>query len=392
MLFAFRPRRLDAWRFDDGAADVRAFAAEAAASAGGALAAENRPSPGVPGAGSRDDSDPRRRSVSPQTPCRVVTLRFRAANGPGSELRAMALGHVEVLGAPADAATESSSPRRTRTDAGAGYASGFGYETPLRGSGGSLPSARSPAGSLSRARTAAASLFRGLVDDADAETETRFASSSSSRDDSDPSTDDPATVRVYEGAETDEATYVDAARSALGSSSRASLSRLLELERLRLEIGASATRRDAILAAAGIDPADLDPTPALRSRDVNAHLKALARERAAAAAAAAAAPRASTLGGLASLAPWEQLMGQGASVARAVGGVVSMGGGGGGGGGGGVGIGANAANAISTATSTAAAAAAGGSSSHLAGMVDAAGDGRVAAGGGFDRNFELLAG
>ena len=407
MLFALRPRRSDAWRFDDGAADVRAFAAEAAASAGGALAAEDRPGPGVPGvpgapgvpgvpgAGSRDDSDPRRRSVSPQPPCRVVTLRFRAANGPGSESRAMALGHVEVLGAPADAATESSSPRRTRTDAGygsgygsgSGSGSGFGYETPLRGSGGSLPSARSPAGSLSRARTAAASLFRGLVDDADAETrrddrddaETRFASSSS-RDDSDPSTDEPATVRVSEGAETDEATYVDAARSALGSSSRASLSRLLELERLRLEIGASATRRDAILAAAGIDPADLDPTPALRSRDVNAHLKALARERAAAAAAAAAAPRASTLGGLASLSPWEQLMGQGASVARAVGGVVSMGGGGGGGS---VGIGANAANATSTSTSATASAAAGGSSSHLAGMVDAACDGRVDAGGGF---------
>ena len=124
---------------------------------------------------------------------------------------------------------------------------------------------------------------------------------------------------------------MDAARSALGSASRASLSRLLELEKLRLEMKTPATRRDAIASAAGIDPTDLDPNPLLRSRDVNAHLEALARERAVAAAAAAAAPpRATTLGGLASLSPWEQLTGQGASVARAVGGVVSMGTGGGG--------------------------------------------------------------
>ena len=67
--------------------DVRAFAAEAAARAGGALAE------------SRDSNSRRRIGSSRGDTCRVVTLRFRAANGPGSESRAMALGHVEILGA-----------------------------------------------------------------------------------------------------------------------------------------------------------------------------------------------------------------------------------------------------------------------------------------------------
>ena len=324
MLFALRPRRSDAWRFDDGASDVRAFAAEAAARAGGALADLW----GFTQATS--DSNPRRRIGSSRgDTCRVVTLRFRAANGPGSESRAMALGHVEILGAPADAAFESSRTRGQGSGSGSGFSGFSGFDTPLRGSGGSLPSSRSPAGTVSRARTAAAATLRGLADDA-------FEAIGAIVFDSD-SCEDAATDRTSEEAETDEATYVDAARSALGSASRASLSRLLELEKLRLEMKTSATRRDAILSAAGIDPTDLDPNPLLRSRDVNAHLEALARERAVAAAAAAAPPRATTLGGLASLSPWEQLMGQGASVARAVGGVVSMGTGGGVGGVGGEG-------------------------------------------------------
>jgi hypothetical protein len=50
---------------------------------------------------------------------------------------------------------------------------------------------------------------------------------------------------------------------------------------------------------------------------------ALASERAAAAAAAAASPAPRALSAIASLSPWEQLMGQGANVARAVGGVVA---------------------------------------------------------------------
>ena len=101
---------------------------------------------------------------------------------------------------------------------------------------------------------------------------------------------------------------------------RPSLESLLELERDRLRLGLPARSRDGVLAARGLSPRDFDPLPALLRRDVDAHRRALADERAAAAERAAQTP--SRLSSIASMSPWEQLMGTGASVVRTAAGVV----------------------------------------------------------------------
>jgi hypothetical protein len=104
------------------------------------------------------------------------------------------------------------------------------------------------------------------------------------------------------------------------ASAAPSLESLLELERDRLRLGLPARSRDGVLAARGLDPDTLDPLPALHRRDVDAHERALADERAAIAERAAQTP--SRLSSITSMSPWEQLMGTGASVVRSAAGVV----------------------------------------------------------------------
>ena len=118
--------------------------------------------------------------------------------------------------------------------------------------------------------------------------------------------------------------YGDRAMAAMNAAEigagRPSLESLLELERDRLRLGLPARSRDGVLAARGLSPRDFDPLPALLRRDVDAHRRALADERAAAAERAAQTP--SRLSSIASMSPWEQLMGTGASVVRTAAGVV----------------------------------------------------------------------
>jgi hypothetical protein len=90
-----------------------------------------------------------------------------------------------------------------------------------------------------------------------------------------------------------------------------------------MRLGLSASARDEALRRLGFSRSAADPTPLLLARRVAWLVDALASERAAAAAAAAASPAPRALSAIASLSPWEQLMGQGANVARAVGGVVA---------------------------------------------------------------------
>ena len=124
--------------------------------------------------------------------------------------------------------------------------------------------------------------------------------------------------------------YGDRATAAMNAAeigAHPSLESLLELERDRLRLGLPARSRDGVLAARGLSPRDFDPLPALLRRDVDAHRRALADERAAAAERAAQTP--SRLSSIASMSPWEQLMGTGASVVRTAAGVVYPGRGGG---------------------------------------------------------------
>jgi hypothetical protein len=104
-------------------------------------------------------------------------------------------------------------------------------------------------------------------------------------------------------AATAEAEYSSLALSAVatakGDDKRPSLAQLLELEVTRLRLGLSARRRNAAASSVGLTPSDLDPTPLLRMRDVQVHLRVLAAERAT----ATAAPPPRSLS-LASLYPW----------------------------------------------------------------------------------------
>ena len=110
-----------------------------------------------------------------------------------------------------------------------------------------------------------------------------------------------------------EATYASLALATInaggGADAAPSLASLLELEVNRVRLGVSSARRDAALTAAGVNPADVDPTAMLRSRRARASLAALANEKAAAkaaAAAAAAAEKRSSLS-LASMSSWDGL-------------------------------------------------------------------------------------
>ena len=118
--------------------------------------------------------------------------------------------------------------------------------------------------------------------------------------------------------------YESAVQTVLQSGSEMSLETKLSLELHRVRLGLDSRTRDDALAKINVDPKTINPTADLLARRIRGLANRLAHERAAAAAAAAAshAPT-SRLSAIASLSPWEQLMGQGANVARAVGGVVS---------------------------------------------------------------------
>jgi hypothetical protein len=110
-----------------------------------------------------------------------------------------------------------------------------------------------------------------------------------------------------------------------------SLETKLRLELRRVELGVDTETRDLTLSDMGVEFANADPTTEIVARRVRNLARLLTRERncaSAAALAASPAPRALSAIVGATLSPWEQLMGQGVNVARAVGGsfVASTGG------------------------------------------------------------------
>ena len=110
-----------------------------------------------------------------------------------------------------------------------------------------------------------------------------------------------------------------------------SLETKLRLELRRVELGVDTETRDLTLSNMGAEFANADPTTEIVARRVRNLARLLTRERncaSAAALAASPAPRALSAIVGATLSPWEQLMGQGVNVARAVGGsfVASTGG------------------------------------------------------------------
>ena len=245
---------------------------------------------------------------------RVVRVVFRAETGgnraayPGgrrNERRptVAALPHVEILGVPAEAASRSSS----------------GAREPLsRAASGSAPE------SLARADTPLGDDFdvmtaNATASDATAETDVIGLEGSWNAESL------SARVAEYESAARGVFVF-DSAESKTAESkteNAPSLAARLALEQTRLRLGLGASKRDEVLRRLGVSRDAADPTPLLLARRVRALAEALASERAAAAAAAAAAPAPRALSAIASLSPWEQLIGQGATVARAVGGVVA---------------------------------------------------------------------
>ena len=239
--------------------------------------------------------DSRRDSDSAESGRRVVRLVFkteRARGVSGGRRREspptvpMALPHVEILGVPAEPAARARS----------------GAPALSRAASGSNPE-----------RLGDTAVDVAVTDDGTAETpdggpptESRLAEYKS------------AARVAYASAETD-----DKRSTRVSAPFSLSLATRLALEQTRLRLGVRASARDEALRRLGIPRDAVDPTPLLLARRVGALAEALASERAAAAAAAAASPAPRALSAIASLTPWEQLMGQGANVARAVGGVVA---------------------------------------------------------------------
>jgi hypothetical protein len=232
---------------------------------------------------------------------RVVRLAFRSSRSSDAEKKThatvTALPHVEILGVPA----EYSAARETRA----------GTSELVRAASGSAPEPPRSAdenGELANAFTNPPEIIAEMTDDAVLER------------------DRPARVAEYESAARrafGETTSEPETKTNVSGSPNAnaclSLASRLALEQTRMRLGLSASARDEALRRLGFSRSAADPTPLLLARRVALLVDALASERAAAAAAAASpAPRA--LSAIASLSPWEQLMGQGANVARAVGG------------------------------------------------------------------------
>ena len=236
----------------------------------------------------------------------VVRLAFRSSRRDAEKHAAVtALPHVEILGVPADSsASRSSAGARERLSPAA---SGSAPEPPR--------SADENGESKNDATKSKTEIVAEMADDV-------LLSRVHERDDP-----EPARVAEYESAArgafffgettTETKTKTNANKSSLSLASR------LALEQTRLRLGLSASARDEALRRLGVSRDAADPTPLLLARRVALLADALASERAAAAAAATASPAPRALSAIASLSPWEQLMGGGANVARAVGGVVA---------------------------------------------------------------------
>jgi hypothetical protein len=235
---------------------------------------------------------------------RVVRLAFRSSRSSDAEKKThatvTALPHVEILGVPA----EYSAARETRA----------GTSELVRAASGSAPEPPRSAdenGELTNAFTNPPEIIAEMTDDAVLER------------------DRPARVAEYEsaargafGETTSEPKTKTNGSGSPNANASLSLASRLALEQTRMRLGLSASARDQALRRLGFSREAADPTPLLLARRVALLVDALASERAAAAAAAAASPAPRALSAIASLSPWEQLMGQGANVARAVGGVV----------------------------------------------------------------------
>ena len=296
------------WSWRDDVPRAQAFAENAAKDVGGAIEGMDPPE---------------------DEPCRVVAVTFRAEDGGDFTGKFLVLGHVEVLGVPAAGWAASSS-----TGAASAIALARGGSLENYGSGSnerpaspsSIERAGSPMRSVSSSAAALASMSmsvpalrmnpgvpNGSSDDeggVDSLADPLGAGSTSTPTPADPPVAPPGAAEIE---------YGDRAASVMASAAP-SLESLLELERDRLRLGLPARSRDGVLAARGLDPDTLDPLPALHRRDVDAHERALADERAAIAERAAQTP--SRLSSITSMSPWEQLMGTGASVVRSAAGVV----------------------------------------------------------------------
>ena len=296
------------WSWRDDVPRAQAFAENAAKDVGGAIEGMDPPE---------------------DEPCRVVAVTFRAEDGGDFTGKFLVLGHVEVLGVPAAGWAASSS-----TGAASAVALARGGSLENYGSGSnerpaspsSIERAGSPMRSVSSSAAALASMSmsvpalrmnpgvpNGSSDDEggdDSLADPLGAGATSTPTPADPPVAPPGAAEIE---------YGDRAASVMASAAP-SLESLLELERDRLRLGLPARSRDGVLAARGLDPDTLDPLPALHRRDVDAHERALADERAAIAERAAQTP--SRLSSITSMSPWEQLMGTGASVVRSAAGVV----------------------------------------------------------------------
>ena len=305
------------WSFDDSVPTAQVIAENAARDVGGTIEAMEPP-------GDRA--------------CRVIAVTFRAADGGDFADKFLVLGHVEVLGAPtaapatepvatsAPATERAGGPLRSVSSSAAAFASNLSDNMSDNMSM-SVPALRRPSndgggddvvgatggegggaggGVGAGGGGGAGGGAGGVVDPLGAAMNIPSA---------------VASTPLGTGAtEIEYGNRAMAAMNAAEIGARPSLESLLELERDRLRLGLPARSRDGVLAARGLSPRDFDPLPALLRRDVDAHRRALAEERAAAAERAAQTP--SRLSSIASMSPWEQLMGTGASVVRTAAGVV----------------------------------------------------------------------
>ena len=305
------------WSFDDSVPTAQVIAENAARDVGGTIEAMEPP-------GDRA--------------CRVIAVTFRAADGGDFADKFLVLGHVEVLGAPtaapatepvatsAPATERAGGPLRSVSSSAAAFASNL-LDNMSDNMSMSVPALRRPSNDGGGDDVVGATGGEGGGAGGGVGAGGGGGAGGGAGGVVDPlgaAMDIPSAVAsTPPGTGATEIEYGNRAMAAMNAAeigARPSLESLLELERDRLRLGLPARSRDGVLAARGLSPRDFDPLPALLRRDVDAHRRALAEERAAAAERAAQTP--SRLSSIASMSPWEQLMGTGASVVRTAAGVV----------------------------------------------------------------------